>query len=189
MLTKLVRASDQERIKRFVNVFVERCTDVAVAVPDAMRNGPTDGEGWTPWKPVNSPIVDDDILAFESEIGVSFPPLFRAYLMHKCLLMTEFAVVLPETPSDDPLGRLRQYLTLWQTEPFFRNHKLLPFAYDAEGAGPVCFDIAHRRDDGDYPVVRVDQGGMQAESYCGERIAGSFSELLDNIENELLSYG
>lgn len=188
MLTALIPPSTQDRIKRFVDVFAKRCTDIAVVVPNVMRAGPTDQEGWTPWKPVDSPIGNVEVLALESEFGAKFPPLFRAYLMYKCLLMTDFAVILPETPFDNPLGKMRSYLDLWNSEPFLRNHRLVPFAFDANDAGPVCFDIKSPRMNGDYQIVLVDHGRMRDRSYEGEVIAGSFSELLDNIERELLSY-
>lgn len=189
MLTGLISSKNQERIKQFVNVFVERCTDVAVVVPEGMKAGERDAEGWIPWKPVDSPIDDEQILALEEGVGVSFPPLFRAYLMYKSLLMTDFAVIFPETPSNAPLEKLRQHLALWESEPFFKEHGLVPFAYDADDGGPVCFDIGRQKSDGDCPIVRVDRGRIQDATYDGETVAESFSQLLDDIESELLSYG
>ena len=189
MLTDLISSENQDRIRQFVNVFAERCTDVAVVVPEDMKSGKHDAEGWTPWKPIDSPIGDEQLLALEDEVGVSFPPLFRAYLMYKCLLMTDFAVIFPETPSNAPLEKLRQHLALWESELFFKERSLVPFAYDADDAGPVCFDIGRQNSVGDCPIVRVDRGRMQDASYDGETIAASFSELLDSIESELLSYG
>lgn len=188
MLTELIPIKDQERIKQFVNVFLERCTDVAVVVPEDMKAGESDQEGWTPWKSVDSPICDEQIMTLEKEINAKFPPLFRAYLMHKCLLMTDFAVLFPETPSNAPFEKLRQYLSLWESEPFFKKRRLLPFAYDANDVGPVCFDIGRQNDDGDCPIVCVDHERITDASYNGEIIAASFSELLDEVERELLSY-
>lgn len=189
MITELTSAENLERIKRFVSVFLERCTDVSPVVPEAMRAGPSDSEGWTPWKAVDSTASEREVLQLEEAVGHQFPPLFRAYLLHRCLLMTEFFVVLPEIPSDAPLEKLKEYLSLWDTDSFFKNQSLLPFGYDPDGAGPICFDVSSENADGDYPIVRVDRGLTKADSYRGERIAESFSDLIDDIEAELLSYG
>lgn len=187
MLSSLIPLPEQLRIKRFVDVFIERCTDIAVVVPAVMRAGPPNSDGWTPWKPVDSPVTDIDVLSLENEFEIKFPPLFRAYLMYKCLLMTDFEVVLPETPFDDPLGNLRGYLEL-RSDAFFRERGLVPFAHDSNDAGPVCFDTRKPQLDGDLPVVLVDHGLMQNRSYNGKVIAASFAELLDRIEQTLLSY-
>ncbi|MCA9069934.1 MAG: hypothetical protein KDA84_13470, partial [Planctomycetaceae bacterium] len=69
MLTGLIREKDQERIKRFVSVFLERCTNLSSVVPEKMRAGPTDKEGWTPWNAVDSPVDDNQILQLENEVG------------------------------------------------------------------------------------------------------------------------
>lgn len=90
MQPKLISDDEQKRIQRFVDIFLECCTDIAVSVPDEMKNSVSDKEGWIPWKSVDSPIQAKDILEIEHVLGEPFPPLFRAYLTCKCLLMTEF---------------------------------------------------------------------------------------------------
>jgi hypothetical protein len=53
-----------------------------------MVDGPRTASGWVPWKPVVSPVTEADIQAVEKVIGAPLPPLFRAWLTYKCLLMT-----------------------------------------------------------------------------------------------------
>lgn len=188
LLTNLIPDQDQQRIRRFVDIFLPRCVSIAVVVPESMRAGEPREDGWIPWKAVDCPIGDEEILTLEKEIGVSLPPLFRAYLMYQCLLMTDFVVRLPETPYDDPLGALKHQLTPWKTESFFQERRLLPFGYDSNDAGPVCFDVAKPTAEGDYPVVVVDHERTEDPAYSGRVIAASFGALLDEIEAELLSY-
>lgn len=184
---EFVPCEAQRRIERFVRVFLERCTDVSVVVPPEMQNGPPTADGWWPWKAVDSPVRPEDVLRLEARVGGAFPPLFRAYLTYKCLLMTEFCVSLPETPFDRPLEQLEALLALRSTA-FFTKRGLLPFGTDPEGAGPACFDLTCRGDDGDCPVVLVDLGRVSEPEYGGQFAFGSFAELLDCIEEELLSY-
>ncbi|MFN3161241.1 MAG: SMI1/KNR4 family protein [Rubinisphaera brasiliensis] len=178
----------KRRVERFVDVFLEHRTDVSVVVPMAMRDGPATDDGWWPWKAVDSPVQPEDVLRLEARAGAEFPPLFRAYLTHKCLLMTEFCVALPETPFDNPLGQLEVFLDLRNTS-FFRDADLLPFGADPDGGGPACFDIASRDSSGDCPVVLVDMGRLEEVGYRGRRVFESFAELLDCVEEEMLSFG
>ena len=186
-LEPFVSEDAQARIERFVHVYLERCTDVSVEVPPVMRNGPRTEEGWWPWRAVDSPVRPNDVLRLEARAGAAFPPLFRAYLTYKCLLMTEFCVALPETPFNQPLERLEEILQL-RGVPYFQQNGLLPFGTAPSGAGPACFDV-HRRDrNGDCPIVFVDLPRVVEEGYRAPRMFASFAELVDCIEHELLSY-
>src|SRR5262245_15401963 len=99
MLSPLIPQPVQYRIRRFVDeAFLPRAVTIAVGPPREMIDGEPVGDGWVPWKAVESPVTDEDIADLEAAIGAPLPPLFRAYLMYKCLLMTDFGMVrLPET--------------------------------------------------------------------------------------------
>lgn len=180
--------SERERYLRFFDVFLRCRTDCAVGVPDEMRDGPVDDDGWAPWKPVDSTITPAEVLNLESEVGGRFPGLFRAYLTHKAMLMTQFKVVLPVTPVDKPLVDLRRNLDLINQTPYYNQNRLVPFGYDSNDAGPVCFDMSQSRKNGECPIVCVEVDFVGDVVYRRRPIAGSFEELLDEIETEMLSY-
>lgn len=75
--------------------------DFWVAPPE-MLCGPADADGLAPWQPVDSPIDEAMADGFERFLTASLPPLFKAYLTHKCLLgMDLYEGTLPDVgPSD-----------------------------------------------------------------------------------------
>lgn len=189
MNDKFVTLAERERFLRFLGAFMGVRNTIAVSVPRAMVDGPVGPEGWVPWKPVDSPVTRDEVLKLEAEIGGRFPGLFRAYLTEKCLLMTEMGSVLfPETPVDDPLGGLRAKLDLLEESPFYQQERLVPFAYDANGAGLVCFDLTRQAEDGECPVVVVDAYLCGQDGYRGAELTPSFGALLDRIEADFQAF-
>jgi hypothetical protein len=190
MLTALVPEDAQRRIRRFVDeVFLPRAVTITPGGPADMLDGPPDASGWRSWKPLDSPVTDADMLDLEAVIGEPLPSLFRAWLMYRCLLMTDFGPVrLPDTPSDDPLGPFRRYVALMDSQPYFRPRRVVPFGSDGNGVGPLCFDLARRLPDGDCPVVLFDHELLHRPEYAGRPFADSFVALLDRLEADMLSY-
>jgi hypothetical protein len=190
MLTPLVPDDAQRRIRHFVDeVFLPRAVLICPAVPPDMVDGPPDEEGWVPWKPVSSPVTDADILAVERVIGAPLPPLFRAWLMYKCLIMTDLGGVrLPETPANRPLHPFRQYVGIMDSQPYFRPRRVVPFASDGNDVGPLCFDLSRPLPDGDYPVVLFDHELLGRPEYNGVPFADSFAALLDRVEADMRSF-
>ena len=189
MLSPLVPQLVQDRIRRFVDeAFLPRAWDSTSNPPAAMlADGPT-GDGWVTWKAVDSPVTDADVFRLEATIGSPLPPLFRAYLMYKCLLMTEFGLVrLPSTPADDPLASVRIYVRLMDEQPYFRPRGLVPFGEDGNDGGPLCFDTSRPTPDGDYPVMFTDHELLPRPGYRGEQRWSGFAELLDVLETDLRS--
>lgn len=178
--------SPQLRIDRFIKVFLSSVAPYAPGVPDEMRDGPDDREGWCAWKPVASPVTQDMMQELEDSIGVPLPPLFKAYLTNKCLLMTDFGMLsLPEMRPDEPLEEFQGYLGLYQPGSYWRTQKLLPFGEDGDATGPICFDISQPTVDGDYPVVFVDRERTRQPGYRGEKRWDSFAQMLDAVEEHL----
>lgn len=192
MKLDLVPAWPWARIERFVKVFLDHHgSGPTVSAPPDMVDRPPDESGWVPWQPVDSPVTDEDVLRLEKKVGKPFPPLFRAYLMYKCLLLTDFGgrfVRLPETPSDDPLGELRGQLGIMEEEPFWRANGYVAFGQDGNDAGPVCFDTTRPTGDGDYPIVVVDHERTRSPGYAGRTKWDSFASLLDAMDAQMLSY-
>ena len=178
-----VEQKHYDRIDRFVRKFSSNRVGVSPYVPREMVDGPPDESGWVPWKPVDNPMPDQNLRKLEELYHVSFPPLFRAYLLHKCLLMTDFVVRLPQTPVDKPLSEIEQRLQLLDQESFFRENSLIPFGDDANDVGPVCFDLKSPIDGEDYAVVVVDHHRTREPNYRGEFKWKSFADLLDEIES------
>ncbi len=189
MLSDNISEHDKELIEEFVNVFISHSGEgYALDVPQAMKAGETDEDGWSEWKPVDSMIDESEISSIETEIGYSLPSLFRAYLMHKCLLMTDFIVRLPQTPSNDPLREFRHYIELLKANgSFFRLNGLIPFAFDGNDRGYVCFDTISPNAD-NYPIVIVDTTKTNQEGYKGDKAWSNFEALLREIIEELASY-
>jgi hypothetical protein len=190
MFSMQIQEADWHRIARFVGVFLATMGAApAGGVPPDMVAGPPNADGWVPWKTVDSPVGDDDIIELEGAFGVQLPPLFRAYLMYKCLLATDFGILaLPRTPSDRPLDEMVEVMELINRTPFWRTNKLLPFGYDGNGGGWICFDTARPSQDGDYPIMLVEYDRLAQPGYRGQEAWGSFRSMLDALEAMMLSY-
>jgi SMI1 / KNR4 family (SUKH-1) len=191
MLSELIPEAARRRIRHFVDeVFLPRAVMITPGGPPDMIDGSPNASGWRPWKPVENPVTDADILEIEQVIGASLPPLFRAWLMYKCLLLTDFGILsLPETPSDDPLGAFWVYVQILDDrESWARPRRVVPFGSDGNGVGPLCFDLNHPLPDGDYPVLLFDHELFHRPEYMGRPFCDSFASLLDMVEASLLSY-
>jgi hypothetical protein len=190
MLSALVSEEAQWRIRNFVDeVFLPRAVLLHPGVPTNMIDGPPNSSGWIPWKPILSPVSDAEILDLEAVAGAPFPPLFRGWLMYKCLLMTDFGLLrLPETPSDDPLREIRRLIGIMDSQPCFRPRRVIPFGHDGNDTGPLCFDLNRPLPDGDYPIILYDHELLGDLDYPGELFAESFAALLDLLEADMRSY-
>ncbi|ARU57342.1 hypothetical protein OLMES_3301 [Oleiphilus messinensis] len=188
MLNDEISLHNKKVIEKFVDTFLSNSGEgFALEVPTNMMVGSPDADGWAEWKPVDSPLKESDLAKIEECLGHSLPDLFKAYLLYKCLLMTDFVVRLPQTPSNEPLKEFNQYLALRDSNLFFGKNMLVPFAYDANDAGPACFDVSIS-DTNDYPVVIVDMGRTHVDGYRGEKGWRNFEELLNVIMQDMESY-
>src|SRR5262249_17344313 len=97
-------------------------------------------------------------------------------------------VRLPRTPSDRPLEDIMMYFTLLEVEPYWREHRYLPFAGDSNDGGNICFDTKAPTADHDYPVVFVDFDRARQPGYAGVVRWPSFAALLDVLQESMLSY-
>jgi len=185
MLSNNISKHDRELIEKFVDVFIAHAgKGYALDVPESMKVGETDEDGWAEWKPVDKLTIR----SIENEIGHPLPPLFCAYLMYKCLLMTDFIVRLPQTLSNDPLREFTCYLELLKAnDSFFSLNGLIPFAFDGNDVGYVCFDTKYSNNN-DYRIVIVDSTKINQEGYTGDEAWSNFEALLKLIMKDLASY-
>jgi len=175
---------DESLIPKFVELFLQTSGDgYALYVPKDMQKGKMDSDGWSEWKATNSSVSSKDFNSIEERIGFIFPDSFKEYFTYKNLLMTDFLVRLPQTHSDNSLGELKEYLALLdEPNSFFKVNSLIPFAYDGEDRGTICFCKK------DSSIVLVDSSKVLQENYQGEKLFDSFDDLIKAIIYELESY-
>ncbi|HYE20031.1 MAG TPA: SMI1/KNR4 family protein [Tepidisphaeraceae bacterium] len=165
-------------------------------VPPEMHAGPVNEHGWVEWRMLPTTLTDADVVAVEREFGVTFPPLFRAYLLARLQLFRQVGsdrhdqpVLMTHLPSDRPLGPLRDLLTAWR--PLI-DARYVPFAEWGDGWGPMCFDAQARGADGDCPVVWLDHERVipmgedavrrrEAMEPLARPLYGSFREFLIDV--------
>lgn len=189
MNKKQLSDNDLNLLKEFIMTFLSTSGNgYALGVPKDMRVGVPDENGWCQWKATDSEITLQDIKNIEENLGFKFPLLFSEYLTYKSLLMTDFIVRLPQTPTDFPLLELNQYIEMYQNR--FKNIGLFPFAFDGNDAGPVCFDLKSPTEDGtDYKIVIFDYSiSIEDSNYRGDYAWRSFRDLVTDITEEMKSY-
>jgi hypothetical protein len=104
------------------------------------------------------------VTAIETEFGVQFPPLFQAYLLARFQLFDQAQsrrynqqVLITDTPAGKALRPLLGLMSAWR--PLI-DAGFVPFAEWGDGWGPMCFDNAERRADGECPVVWMDHEAL-----------------------------
>ncbi len=165
-------------------------------VPLDMQAGPVNRDGWVAWKVIPSTLSEAEVGALETEFGVQFPPLFKAYLLVRHHLFDQVKsrrydqqIFMPAVPSRRRLGWLREEMRAWQ--PLVAAG-YIPFAEWGDCWGPMCFDTERRGDDGDCPIVWMDHERLipLGAERCRVRaellplvqpLYGSFREMLTDV--------
>jgi hypothetical protein len=160
------------------------------AVPPQMWDGQPDAHGWVKWKVMPSTLTLADVTSLESELGVSFPPSFRAYLMARfhCFddmqsALHDQQVMFPDVRTRDPFRNLRLLHKAWPALP---RAGLVAFGEWGDGWGPMCFDTRRRDQDGESPIVWLDHElltGVTEKELNGlvQPLYASFEELLEDV--------
>ena len=144
-------AEDVAEIGRLIDTFDARHPFAAVFEPDD-ENTP---------RVFPSTLTEQALFAGERELGVQFPPGFRAYLLARCHPFDQLQprhcpdqiVFWRAVYSDDPLRGVRWEINDWRA---LLGAGYIPFAQWGDGWGPMCFDTARRAPDGECPVVWMD---------------------------------
>jgi hypothetical protein len=165
-------AEDTMFVGQHLDAYAERAWRMGVAadnradagIPPVMQVGEVNDEGWVEWQVLPSTLTVAEVAAVEGEFGVSFPPLFRAYLLARFHLFDQVQsrrynqlIWMTDTPAGRPLRPLRQLMLSWQP---LTAAGYVPFAQWGDSWGPMCFDTAGRRADGDCPVVWMDHEAL-----------------------------
>jgi hypothetical protein len=133
-------------------------------VPPAMQVGEVNAEGWVEWRMLPSNVTEAEVAALENEFAVLFPPMIRAYLRARFQLFDQVRsrrydqqILMTDTPAGKPLISLRRLMQSWR--PLI-DAGYVPFAQWGDGWGPMCFDAAQRRENGECPVVWMDHEAL-----------------------------
>lgn len=130
---------------------------------------------WVACRVLPSALAFPDVVALEQELGIQFPPMFRAYLLARFHLFDQVhahhhnhQISWPPIPSRDSFRAVREYIRGWQT---LIAAGYIPFAEWGDGWGPMCFDTARREPDGECPVVWMDHELLHhiGPEACGNR--------------------
>ncbi len=134
--------------------------DEDFGIPPEMQVGEVDDEGYVAWRVLPSTLLQADVTAVEKEFAVTFPPLFRAYLLARFHRFDQVKsrqydqqILMTDTPSEKPLKPLRDLMLAWRS---LIDADYVPFAQWGDGWGPMCFDRATIDADGVSPIVWID---------------------------------
>ncbi|WP_336742135.1 SMI1/KNR4 family protein [Paenibacillus sp. y28] len=172
--------------------------DVEENVPEDMRVGSVNEDGWVEWRFIDSTITEEEIQALERRFEVELPPLFRAFL--RTYHFTELGfqnveldgeylgdcrfISMPSMSSGNRLEDLEYQIQCW--EPLLAAG-YIPFAECEDQQGPVCFDTLGRNSSGDCPVVWFLHDDLHdlGEEKCKtrENLLPYVNQLFDSFEN------
>lgn len=138
--------------------------DKHLGIPPEMQVGEVDDEGYVIWQVLPSTLRQSEVTAVEKEFGVTFPPLFRAYLLARFHRFDQVKsrhydqqIFMTDTPSVKPLKPLRDLLLAWRS---LIDADFVPFAQWGDAWGPMCFDRATLDVNGDSPIVWMDHEAL-----------------------------
>ncbi len=174
-------AEDVAEIGRLIDAYDGRCPACHVIVdgqlpPPEMRGELLSSPGWVECRVLPSTLTLTDVVVLEREYGIEFPPAYRAYLLARFHLHDQVhahrhddqLIFWTAVPSRDSFRPLRERIDQWR--PLI-DAGYIPFAEWGDAWGPMCFDTAQRRPDGECPVVWMDHDLLHRVvlDRCGER--------------------
>lgn len=189
-----------EEIRKHLTDYSEQyyCMGVSEGVPEEMRDGPVDEDGWVSWKALPSNVTDEQLSEIEEEYGFKFPPYFSGYLKACFQLLDQVhsnkyegnLIMMSCCPSDNPLGPLRSLMKAFSP---LLSSGYVSFAEWNDGWGPMCLDLNNPTQDGDdFHIVWFDRDEIipLGEEACSQReqierfakpLYGSFKELFMDV--------
>jgi len=131
-------------------------------VPEDMHDGPVDDDGGVHWKVLPSVVGPHHMRQLEQRLRSTGVPLWlaayaaaRAHCFDQVQAQSHgrHQVLLPDTPTLDPLRELFRLLDGWSA---LLDAGLVPVAQWGDGYGPVCVDMGANPGATDGPVVWLD---------------------------------
>jgi hypothetical protein len=146
-----------------------------------------DADGLAPWQPVDSPIDEAMVNGFERFLQAPLPPLFKAYLTHKCLLrMDLYEGTLPGIDPRSPLQWLEWCALRRREPPLDSSLWLIPFTDGPIGPHQtLAFDTRRSDGEGDCAIVFITSHGDAIQTGAGQVVFDSFAFYLDHLEDWL----
>ena len=148
-------------VRSIVDCGLQRLTEASLnCVPIPVHPLMTDSqssiyvdEGYENWLPIASTATTEQLAAFETIIGYSLPPAYKAFLQYKHFY--ELVIGGAEFfthPVDDWLARLHyEVLEMWPAENLAAG--LIPFAGWGGAGDMLCFDTTRNQETIEYPIV------------------------------------
>jgi len=117
-------------------------------VPEEMRVGEVDEDGWCKWKMIPSTVTESDFEIIENEWGVKFPLMLKAYFK---VYFHYFEENVGRVPSKKPFYSLDNAYN-----PVLIRCGYLPFTWDSEGYFICCVDLSNMPDEDSCPICHID---------------------------------
>ncbi|MEW8101054.1 MAG: SMI1/KNR4 family protein [Candidatus Thiodiazotropha endolucinida] len=124
-------------------------------VPSDMRTGKVEDD-WVYWKPITSAVTEDEISAFEKDLGIKLPRELVSIIKHKHFVELHIGEVeIFSMPSKGWQFSISQGIyDSWPSE-FIINKGYLPFAVYSDW-GLWCFNLNEEEKEGIYPIYLWD---------------------------------
>jgi hypothetical protein len=128
---------------------------------------------WKGWRPIDSIIIDSDIMKVEEKIGITLPTSYREYLKYKHfyrLRLPDIAVNLFPHPPDKDLTILQTHIFEYHEPELVIDRKYIYIA-DFHDYGLLCFDANESIPDNEYKIVYMDHENLDdihiyADNFC-----------------------
>jgi len=156
-------------------------------VPEALRDGDSDADGWMAWRVRPSPDGSPWVAELETKLPGRFPPSFRS-------LVTRYLFPALEIGPVEVFANTGTRLTAeladaifadrFLAEPLLRNGFVQIGRPGSGSYDPIAFDLGRRRGGGECPLVRIDHevALMQGQVRVIEEVAPSFLALIEAWE-------
>jgi hypothetical protein len=137
-----------------------------------------DENEWFEWKLVErSQGIAPGFEDIEKECGHALPESFKQWHSRYFMLDGDLGMVrLPEIPSNDPFGRLREIMFGYEPASLIAQG-LVPFAYDGNDGGALCFDTRKPAENNEWSILFHDHEWNEIERM--EIVFTSFRKLLE----------
>jgi hypothetical protein len=173
-------------IDLYTNVYENKGLLKLPIVPETMRNGSEDSEGWIPWKPIPSTITITDISKFEKNLGYTLPKLYKDYLQYKHLLEFDLGWLnLYTCNSENSIKDIEDVILHNDVGNTLLHNGYIIIGQDSEFVSYLSLDTSYplKNDYVDYPVVLVEYSPHNI--HILQHIASSFEDLVDQMINTL----
>lgn len=146
-------------------------------VPEEMRDGGVDEDGWSKWRLTPSTVTDKDFETIENEWGVKFPLMLKAYFE---VYFHYFDGEIGRVPPNKPFYNLYNAYN-----PVLIRCGYLPFSWDSEGYFIRCIDLSNMPHEDRCPICQIDHEVLfdyDEETVTKEDIDEDMVEIEENLK-------